>query len=142
MKYTFTPEQKEHMLQWATWLNTTTKPQIQGALHNGKGFCCLGLWIDEYYNHPKWKTDNGYIEKREYCFPICSNTDYANYNNVYALLEEDNQLLGIYQDNLFSLFQSLNDNMGYSFKEIAREIKSLVMKGSFTTKTQKRFANK
>lgn len=133
----FTDEQKQRLLQWAVWLEKTDKQQAQGALYNGEGYCCLGLWLDYYYT-PQWKKDNSIMENRNYYVPICSNTEYYIHSEVCNLINHDCMLLGIDQD----AFQTLNDTLDYSFTQIAREIRSLINTGMFTTDTQELLYNK
>ena len=42
--YTFTDEQKQHLLEWANVLRTTDLPQVSLALRTASGMCCLGVY--------------------------------------------------------------------------------------------------
>lgn len=155
--YKFTDNQKKNLLQWAEWLEITEKTQGSGSLKcrkkiyyedsstdkesNEINYCCLGVYIEQKYPDEFEKQPNIFGE-----YPCGYNVD--GYINLSYLPIKCSRELGIYflsskirKNRLQELFAFLNDEVGYSFKQIAVEIRSLVETGNFTENTREILQN-
>lgn len=118
MVYFFTEEQKTCLLEWATELEETQLPQGKGNLRTEIGYCCLGIYCN-------MRGPESWIRGA-----------YSPGGSIYAFEKEESRLplrlskeLGI--ESFQNLFMTLNDGWGYSFKQIAVEIRSLVETGDW-----------
>lgn len=137
--YEFTPAQEKELLLWAEWLETTGLKQGHCALKiqfNPQKFryCCLGLYLEKSYGTDCWVAQE-------------VNKENVNFNHYllfkgkekFSLLREDEMRLGLHQfftpDSLVRLqniFSVLNDKAEFSFEKIAKTIRYLVEKKTFS----------
>jgi len=124
----FTEGQKRMLLKWAEWLDTTTYSRGTSALHPRKDrFCCLGIYAVNLCPH-NWDGKNLMYEDTPY--------DVLLPDELSALAGIDQRVWS--EHSLEYYFVIMNDNLRYSFKMIAVEIRSLVECGRFTEETQKK----
>lgn len=165
-KYTFTDRQKQMMLQWADWLDTTNLPQTRRALKrhefdleleevediklidhelNPIGYCCLGLYVQYkdpgYFGNPTGAHGEYQCHESPVATPGVGVGEFFNTSYLPSKLARE---LGIYysqskeqKNGLQHDFASLNDDFEFSFKQIATEIRNLVDTGSFSASTQR-----
>lgn len=145
----FTTKQKARLIQWAEWLETTTLKQCKGRLHDGQGYCCLGVYMQCKYS-PRWREITMDAKEEGEIFQLKTTEYYGSYivldtlvsrtSNIYDLNREDQVLLGLNKNwkhnghvwKLHRCFQILNDEHAYNFQMSAREIRNLVEHGEFT----------
>lgn len=132
LNYEFTDDQKENLLQWATWLEGTPLTQGREALLriNKEGehcYCCLGIYAK--YKYPEKFSMSNYISDIYYF-----GDGYEEY-----LPDEVADEVGLLKPmdcdiDLQHVLAELNDTYGFTFKDIAVEIRHLVETGTITEK--------
>lgn len=112
-----TEEQRKRIIKanreaWVYALKSGEYRQIQGALREDRGYCCLGVAEDLCHYRDDWNYDE---EKGSYAVPRTSEYD--------TLTRETAEMLGFRDlDPMLDGEHSatmLNDNIGLSFSEIA-----------------------
>ena len=132
-KIVFTEKQKEKLLEWSGYLETTELSQGQKSLRTqGEEYCCLGIYIKCVHPEKNWKLSvhydpNYYIRTgnkwQDVLLPGKFQKELGLHRNIYG------------GSTLQDCFVDLNDQLNYNFLEIAREIRYLVEYGSFTAET-------
>jgi hypothetical protein len=160
-KYHFTELQKSNLLMWAGWLADTTLSQGEEALKSGEllydddneydpsgigeiGYCCLGIYV-QYKDPKKFSKEYSTVDGSFYC-PYKKGSGWLAQSNTSFLPTSMARELGIYtqemedisKNNLQDIFVKMNDDWGYSFKDISQEVLSLVDTGDFTGRTQQK----
>lgn len=152
MKISLTDEQKEELAKWSHELRTTSKDQGRGCLRNyDNEFCCLGVYADMI--HPeRWSSISetnwnvradveGGLEN------IFGNELYHELDLPDSWIERIglDKTLALEDDgltNVQAIFIEMNDEIGYSFLEIANEIDHLIDHGWFSEECVRRLSTK
>jgi len=98
---------EEQFDQWVVALRSGKYPQQKHALHGPNGFCCLGVLAEISNVTTKIQEDDRYM--------FFFGPEYGDYESRTSLPEG---YLGIPYSEQGSLME-LNDQMGYTFGEIA-----------------------
>ena len=118
---------RENMLTWIEALESGEYPQTQRVLHDGKGFCCLGVLCD--INNVEWKRDSlgnfFYLDTKEHGgLPGPTIMSWLDIDlqelriPVSSLTHEQWQRLGLLGESPRASVANMNDQ-GFSFAEIA-----------------------
>jgi len=142
MKILFKDEQKNELIKWSHELRTTQKSQGRGCLRTyDNEFCCLGVYADII--HPeRWSSvsNNNWNIRSDVEGGFENMFGSSLYHDVdlpdlwaerlgldKTLVLEDNSLTSVQ-----AIFIELNDDVGWSFSQIADEIDCLVERGWFS----------
>lgn len=131
-RYT-TEQQKKNVLKWIKALESGEYRQCRDRLTDGKGFCCLGVATDLFIrSKDNRRLANGKLELRwetAYDESVHSDITYAllpNGRTEEGMLTVDvREWLGTHKFGIVpQRYIDLNDDEGYSFKKIAKELRN------------------
>jgi hypothetical protein len=111
-----TPEQKAFRQRWAEALQSGKYTQTAGALHNEKGFCCLGVACDLL--GVKWEP--GCAGEMFYEGPVVT-TDGQRTANAAVPDIAESELMGLTPSDVHNL-TVLNDDKMWDFAQIAEAV--------------------
>lgn len=141
--FQFSETEKDHLRAWATELETTELPQGKNRLRSQDGFCCLGIYCN-------MKNENGWVST---LFSASYQWSFVTYEKgcggklvrrevtTYFPRELSDEL-GLEAHHLQPVFVAMNDRWSYSFRRIAKEVRSLANKGCFGFRTRWRMRSR
>lgn len=115
---------------WIKALRSGDYKQTQGQLYTGKAYCCLGVACDLYLKEKglKWTKET----KRTYGIPTedseLQTTELSEDIAAWFGLGIHNNPEVLDKDGARVSLISLNDDRGYSFKQIAKVIEQQILK--------------